>query len=147
MATTNSTIAKKHRATSPGRSERALAEALEIPHDRYYKTYRGTRTELIAAGLALAGQFPGDPGCPSVSVHTFHRDGRTVTVRRNPSNKYRIYLTCSEKERRAERAAEDRAEEVKKVAKAVSEADEKIARLPRSAATINAESAKGSNAS
>jgi hypothetical protein len=42
--------------------------------------YSGTREELIAAGLARDGDFPGDPGAPICS-HTIERDDRHSHIR------------------------------------------------------------------
>jgi hypothetical protein len=47
--------------------------------DEWQWRYSGTRSELIAAGLARDGDFPGDPGAP-VCSHTIKRDDRHVHI-------------------------------------------------------------------
>src|SRR5690349_998292 len=42
--------------------------------------YVGTRTQLIDAGLARPGDFPGDPESGRVTSHTFTRDGKRVAI-------------------------------------------------------------------
>lgn len=48
--------------------------------------HSGTRKALIAAGLAIAGQFPGEPGCGTTST-VFPGEGERVKIqvrRRSP---------------------------------------------------------------
>ena len=47
--------------------------------------YRGTMGALVAANLAEASQFPGQPGCGKVRT-TFSRDGERVTVGSNSAS-------------------------------------------------------------
>lgn len=47
--------------------------------------YRGTMGALLAANLAEASQFPGQPGCGKVRT-TFRRDGERVTVGSNTAS-------------------------------------------------------------
>jgi len=70
--------------------------------------YRGTKTELIAAGLLADGMFPGDPGMPQVSV-TYRPEGtkyegwRTpgvCMVSRSGAGSYRVMIMWPAEERR-----------------------------------------------
>jgi hypothetical protein len=42
--------------------------------------YSGTRDELIGAGVARDGDFPGDPSSGCHTTHAFKRDGRRVSI-------------------------------------------------------------------
>ena len=59
---------------------RALARSLVL-RERGRGEFAGTREQLIAAGLAQPGDFPGDPECPCKVRHSFERDDRHFQVR------------------------------------------------------------------
>jgi hypothetical protein len=42
--------------------------------------YSGTRDELIGAGVARDGDFPGDPSSGCHTTHAFKRDRRRVSI-------------------------------------------------------------------
>jgi len=58
----------------------AAANLLEYENE-WRKDYSGTKNQLIAAGLALDGDFPGDPANGRVTANTFERDGRRISIR------------------------------------------------------------------
>jgi hypothetical protein len=79
-------------------------------------TYRGTKAELLALGLLLPHQFPGEPGMPAASVTLWPagtppgsswRTPWRVTVNRNPSGRFTLAVVVSEAEQLQRQALAD----------------------------------------
>jgi hypothetical protein len=62
------------------RAQSKVRQALLQWENEHGALYIGTRTQLIDAGLAQPGDFPGDPGSGRVTDHTFERDGRRIRI-------------------------------------------------------------------
>src|SRR6185437_9007910 len=96
----------------------AIARSLVLREDQWEAEFAGTRAQLIAAGLARPGDFPGDPECPckvrrsferddrhfQVRVRSFTAEPRSFVLRRSITNAERIKLDA---ERRSELEAND----------------------------------------
>lgn len=70
--------------------------------------YRGTKAELVAAGLLADGMFPGDPGMPLVSAsyrpegtkyEGWRTPGMCLVIRSNGGSFFRAMVMCSAEER------------------------------------------------
>ena len=89
-------------------------------HASWYDVYKGSMSALVAANLAAAWQFPGQPGCGKVRT-TFSGDGKRVTVGSNTAGRegnrtvlvagkqFEVWIQVSEAERamRGERYCAD----------------------------------------
>jgi|APMI01.1.fsa_nt_gi hypothetical protein len=130
------------------------AQLVAVPGVRVDKqlcvdVFRGTKEQLVAAGLAPAGLFPGEPGMPLASVMLWPRGtargagyrvpGR-LCLSRNPSGMFTAALTVSKAEqerRQAEKDAEealrtaerDKDREAEKRIKAADEAKGSLSRM------------------
>ncbi len=84
-------------------------EALLQQESDSHLGYSGTRAQLIAAGLARDGDFPGDPGAP-VTSHTVRRDDTRmhISIHSRMVNPVTYWVRLSKK-RISERKAEARA--------------------------------------
>jgi len=93
--------------TKSTRSPRyAAARRLMVRQDDWRgRDYSGTRAQIIEAGLAADGQFPGDASCPNRTAFTFGRDTRSVTVRVRAPGVFWVRVGLSAEEKRARRAA------------------------------------------
>lgn len=81
------------------------ARRLLVRQDDWRRDYSGTRAQIIEAGLAAQGQFPGDTACPNRTAFTFRRDTRSVTVRVRAPGVFWVRVGQSAEEKRARRAA------------------------------------------
>ena len=109
------------KSTAQGRSDHISEAAgrLRCPRSDGWREgealYRGTRSELLAAGLAQAGDFPGDPGGP-VASRTYERGGRkfilSINSRAANPMTYWVRVTATNAERSARRRDEEHQEPV-----------------------------------
>jgi hypothetical protein len=76
--------------------KRITAQRLLRSEDAREWRYAGTRDELIAAGLALDGDFPGDPGA-TIYSHTIKRDDRRthMSIHSRMANPITFWLVAS----------------------------------------------------
>lgn len=137
----------KHQYTQPVR-------VIEVPGVRFESqlqqdVYKGTKEQLVAAGLAPAELFPGEPGMPLASVILWPRgtargSGYSVpgrlTLSRNPSGMFTAALVVSEAEQERRQgemdagralwtAERDKARDAEKRAKAAEEAKGALSRM------------------
>lgn len=76
--------------------------------DRYM--YTGTRAQFIAAGLVLAGEFPGDPGNRAKHARSWRNagPGQRVRMRRQRDGTFTVVVNFTDVEQRAYDAREGR---------------------------------------
>lgn len=113
---------RKHQYTPPTR-------ILDVPGVRVERqlqqdVYKGTKEQLVAAGLAPAELFPGEPGMPLASVMLWPRgtargSGYSIPGRlclsRNPSGVFTASLTVAEVEQQRRQAADDACRALRRV--------------------------------
>lgn len=141
-------------AASATGAHSTTAQALKIGETLRYDQYRGTASELIAAGLVKPGQFPGDPGQSQTVVAldmNGDRVGRgrhnrtTLRIEHAGGGRFTVLIVVSQEEQRRRRtaAASERrtrqeaaqaAERMREAEEAVVEARESLSRHPTSSA-------------
>lgn len=141
-------------AASATGAHSTTAQALKIGETLRYDQYRGTASELIAAGLVKPGQFPGDPGQSQTVVAldmNGDRVGRgrhnrtTLRIEHAGGGRFTVLIVVSQEEQRRRcaaaasektirRDADQATERMEKAEAAVVEAREALSRHPTSAA-------------
>ena len=133
VAQKRNTLSKAESATRRGH---AIAVERLLEYEGFNrKEYGGIRTELIAAGLANEGDFPGDPACKRVSENTFKRAGRRISIRVRSRHlgTYKVsdFENEHEREARCEReSAAERDTTAAAAAAAAAEATKALAKIP-----------------
>jgi hypothetical protein len=94
------------------------ARRLLVREDDWRRDYSGTRAQIIEAGLAFDGQFPGDAACPGRTAFTFKRDTRSVTVRVRRPGVFWVRVGQSTQEKSVQREAAQVREEAMKAKQA-----------------------------
>lgn len=125
--------------TADARKAKAAAGLLEYENDGY-RRYLGTRDQLIAAGLAKDGEFPGDPASGRATDHTFTSDdGRHIFIKLRSRLKglFSVGIGPTKADLAATKAQQQRDRDTKQEAEAKQEradAEKKMASVPRNAA-------------
>jgi hypothetical protein len=95
-------------------------------HETWWGTqYSGTREQLIAAGLAQDGSFPGDPGRRKTAVRFKAQDGVEITIRKRDTRRYYLSRRLPNGSEELKRRHED--------SRRAMEAERALALLPKSA--------------
>ena len=118
MAKSNSSNSRTNDTPSnPGSADELRARLF---HERYwwFDKYRGTKDELIAAGLLRDGMFPGDPGMgKTMTTHKARNTEPRLQVSRQNKRIFVLRVICDDAERERRRDA-DAAQEAAEAARA-----------------------------